>query len=196
MRIVTIAVFAATLTMSQLALAQPVEEDPPTPAPPVPSQPQPYPPRPQPYAQPYAVPVGCVPGATDARCLKQILEADPAYRAAKGRRTTGIVFTAVGSSLGLVTMVVAGLVALVKSMESVCLTSGCPPPRYHSYTGEKIAAGVGAGLVVLGVAAGVPMIASGSREMRVIRTRYLNQGPRAALSFGRQHALLSTTWSF
>jgi hypothetical protein len=190
MRIVTIAVFlTAVLATGRLAQAQPAEETP-TPAPPV------YSAQPQPHAYPYAVPIGCVPGATDARCLKQILEADPAYRAAKSRRTTGIVLTAVGSSLGVMTMVVAGIVALVKSLESVCLTSGCPPPRYHTYTSEKIASGVGAGLVIVGVAAGVPMITSGSREMRVIRTHYLNQVPRPALSFGRQHALLSTTWSF
>jgi len=196
MRIVIVAVLIGALAGP--AQAQPVEE--PTPAPPLnqpyppqpyPPQPQPYPPQPQPqpqaYPQPYAVPMGCVPGATDARCLKQILEADPAYSAAKGRRTMGIVLTAVGPSVGVLTMLVAGMVALLKDI-------GCD--RSCDYTSEKVAAGVGGGLVIVGLAVGIPMISSGSREMAAIRMHYLQQAPRAGLSFGRNHALLSTTWSF
>jgi hypothetical protein len=197
MRFAIIVPLVLALTMGR-ALAQPVEEPPPTPAPPVPvpapqpqphgSQPPPYQTQPQPYGpQPDAMPVPCGPGATDARCLKQILETDPAYAAAKGRRTTGIVLTAVGPSVGVVTMLVAGMVAIVRDI-------GCS--RNCSYTSEKVAAGVGGGMAVLGLAVGIPLIVSGGNEMAAIRDHYLNQLPRAGLTLGPGHAMLTTTWSF
>jgi hypothetical protein len=176
----------AGLSFSSPALAQPIEVEP-VPAPPVMvPAPAPVPPPPPGY-----VAIACPPGSTDRACLKPLLETNPQYVAARSRRNSGIVLTSVGSGIGIVALAAAW--ASYAAREGTCWSySGC----HNSYTGEKIAAGLGGGLVIVALAVGIPMMVSGSREMRFVRNQYLNPMPVPVVSVGAQHATFGAAWRF
>jgi hypothetical protein len=168
----------------------------PQPYPPQP-QPQPYPPQPQPPPTYYVAPgTGCPPGLTPTRrgCVNLSVEADPAYQAARSRRTTGIVVAAVLPSIGVVTIAVASFVALARSADCNYYYGSSYTTCSKSYTSEKIAIGVGAAMVVVGLAVGIPVAVSASRQMQMIRAMY--SMPRASLDVGPDRAVLVTSWAF
>ena len=169
------------LSFSPAVLAQPIEVEP-APAPPVLV--------PAPPAPPGYVAVACPPGSTDRACLKPLLETNPQYVAARGRRNSGIVLTSVGSGIGIIAMAAAW--ASYMTRDASCLWSGCN----NNYTGERVAAGLGGGLVIVSLAVGIPMIVSGSREMRFIRNQYLSPMPMPMVSVGAGHAAFGATWRF
>lgn len=174
----------ASLCFSTSALAQPIEVEP-VPAPPI------LVPAPVPAPPPGYVAVACPPGSTDKACLKPLLETNPQYVAARSRRNGGIVLTSVGSGVGLIALAVAW--ASYVARDAGCWSySGC----HNSYTGEKVAAGLGAGLLVVSLAVGIPTIVSGSREMRFVRNQYLNPMPVPVVSVGSQHASFGAAWRF
>ena len=66
----------------------------------------------------------------------------------------------------------------------------------NDYTGEKVAAIAGAGLLVTALAVGIPTIVSGSREMRLIRNQRLGLVPLPSVSLGPRQASFGAVWSF
>jgi len=164
-----------SLTLSSTALAQPVELNP-EPAPPVIAVVQPVP--------------MCVPGPGRDPCLKRLLDMDPGYQAARSRRNLGIVLTSVGGAVGIITMVAAWASYMSRDIGNMFSS------RENSYTGEKVAAIAGAGLLVTSLAVGIPTIVSGSREMRLIRNQRLSLVPLPSVSLGPRQAAFGAVWSF
>jgi hypothetical protein len=183
----SVCLLLASLSFPSSALAQPIEVEP-VPAPPV-LVPAPGPLRAPP---PGYVAIACPAGSTDKACLNPLLETNPQYVAARSRRNGGIVLTSVGSGVGLIA-ITAALMSWSMRETDCALDGYC---RSQSYTGEKIAAGLGAGLVVVSLAVGIPMIVSGSREMRFVRNQYLNPMPVPVVSVGAQHATFGAAWRF
>ena len=160
------------LSRSLPALAQPTEAELyPVPAPPV------------------VVPVACPAGRSDSRaCLRPLLEANPQYQAAKARRNAGIVLTAVGSNVGVLAAVIAW--ASYVGRDVSCW--GC----HNDYTGEKIVAGLGAGVLVLSLAIGIPTIVSAASAMRAVRRQYQELVPVPMVSVSPQRTTFGATWRF
>ncbi len=178
MRSINIALVPALLCCSSIALAQPVDVT--LPAPPVVAVPPPQ-----------VVAVPCMGPGHDKACLKQVLDMDPRYRAARARRNGGIVLTSVGSGVGAVAMLVAWTSYMSRDVGDMFCTS-CR----NDYTGEKIAAIAGASLLVVSLAVGIPTIVSGSREMRFIRNQYLLQMPVPTVSVGPHQTTVGAAWRF
>jgi hypothetical protein len=124
------------------------------------------------------------------RQLEQVLLSDPQYLEARSRRNGGIVLTSVGAGVGLVAIAVAWATYVVRNVGTVFCTS-C----HNDYAAEKVVAISGAGLLVVSVAVGVPMIVSGAREMRWVRQRYVPV-PWPSVSVGPGQVALSGTWRF
>jgi hypothetical protein len=140
---------------------------------------------------PEVVAVPCYAGPrADSACLKQVLDMDPQYRAARARRTGGIVLTAVGSGVGVIALAAAWASYASRDIENLFST------HQNDYTGEKVVAIAGASLIVVSLAVGIPTIVSGSREMRFIRAQYLSRIPMPAISVGPQRASFGAVWRF
>lgn len=184
MSLCTRVLLAAALTLSSPAVgwAQPIELDP-NPAPPL--VPTPVPP---PVVLP--APVACPMGAMNEKgCMQPFLETNHQYLVARSRRNTGIVLTSVGSGVGLIAMVGAWASYMGRS-------AGCLWSCNNSYTGERAVAGVGGGLFIVSLAVGIPLIVSGSREMRFVRSQYLNLVPVPTVDLGSRHASFGATLRF
>jgi hypothetical protein len=126
----------------------------------------------------------------DERCLEQLLLGIPEYQEATRKRRLGVVLTSVGVGVGATMMVVAGLMAEFR--ENWCLFSPCRPA---DHTGEKIAVGIGGALAVAGLAAGIPLIVSGTNQRRAIRGRFLG-APVVSLGTGSGETVLLARWEF
>ena len=129
--------------------------------------------------------------------LEQQLEADPEYQSARTRKRAGIVVASVGAGVGAAVMIVA---AVSYGLRGLCIPLGapeghgsCPSP---DATGEKIAAGIGGGLLLAGLAAGIPLINSGATRMQRIREHYAKLVPVPLVNVGPQQAVFGATWRF
>ena len=175
------------------AAAQPEPEEPYEEIDPGPGAPPPPPP-PE-VAPPPPPPASTLPPSYDARAEKErrrdlhrwLMDNDPEYRGARGRRTAGIVVTSVVGSIGLLVTLVGGLVwAICDGFDGSC---------------DDAAGWAIGGLVTLGVGLGVgiPLIVSGQSRINEIRERASRGSawlPRVRLSFRQRGGRLGLGWEF
>ncbi len=186
---------AVLLVVVLLAAARPAlaqdGPDGPMPAPPDPAG-TPAPPPPG-YGPAYPAP-GAVVALSD-RDLKRLLDADPAYRAGKGRRLGGILLTSIGGGLSLAFAATFGFVSAI-----------CDDISYDGSTNKScremrnIAIGFLVGFGV-SLAVGIPLIVSGQSQMNEVRrTRFQEvvpvHRPRVNLDLGPKRAGLGLEWRF
>jgi hypothetical protein len=193
-----------SLTLSSTAGAQEVDEPglSPSQAPaPQPSQPEAVP-APEPAPETAPTPEAPQPDQTypaqppplflsSHHLHRYLLDTDPDYRSARGRKIAGIVVASAGGGLGLV----IGLTSLM--LYGICegdsgygaLRSSCDPERNWAIGGFV---GMGVALAV-----GIPLILSGSGEMKAIRLeRQLQLRPHVDLSLRHGGATFSARWIF
>lgn len=180
-----------TLSLAATAAAQ-GEPDQPMPAPPAdPSAPPPPQPAPPPPGYAPAPPPGAVVALSD-RDLKRWLDADPAYRAGKGRRLAGILITTIGGGLSAVFAASFGFVSMIcNDVESN--SSACSDVR-NIAIGSLIGFGVS-------LAVGIPLWVSGQSQMNEVRrTRFQEvvpvHRPQVKLDLGPRRAGLGLEWRF
>ena len=192
-----VALCAALLVLSSASPASAqAEPDQPMPAPPDPSgapPPQPAPPPPPGYAPAYPGP-GAVVALSD-RDLKRLLDADPAYRAGKGRRLGGILITTIGGGLSAAFAATFGFVHMIcdEVTWDGSVNTACRDTR-------NIAIGFLIGFGV-SLAVGIPLWVSGQGQMNEVRrTRFQEvvpvHRPRVNLDLGPRRAGLGLEWRF
>jgi hypothetical protein len=117
-----------------------------------------------------------------------LLDTDPEYRAARSKRTTGIVLTCVGGVSFLVGAIAGMVYGICQSIEG---GSSCREAAWWTI------GGLGAGAV--GLAVGISMTVSGHRRMKEIRARAIYHGglvPRVSLAPGPGGGHVGLTWEF
>jgi hypothetical protein len=128
---------------------------------------------------------------SDRYLHRYLLDTDPYYRSARGRKIAGIVVTSAGGGLGLV----IGLTSLM--LYGLCegdsgygvFRESCDPERNWAIGGFV---GMGVALAV-----GIPLILSGSSEMKAIRRMQQQQmRPQLDLSVRHGGATFSARWTF
>ena len=123
------------------------------------------------------------------RCLDGVFLKIPEYQQAIRRRRVGALITALGTGAG------GGLMVLAAGMAAFanwCMLGPCSHP---DYTREKIMAGVGAAVLAVSLAVGVPLLVSGTSARDAIRARHLG-GPIVSLGAGPGQGLVSAWWLF
>jgi hypothetical protein len=144
-------------------------------------------------AQPPSGPGGRPRVAMTGKQLHRYLqETNEEYVSAKGRRTGGIVLTAVGGGLGLLIGAVAGMVyGICEDINTWDTDDDCISARNWMIGGFV---GLGVSLAV-----GIPLIVSGSNRMTEIRHEYIHGTvPRVSLQLDgrRGGGRLGLTWTF
>jgi hypothetical protein len=117
-----------------------------------------------------------------------LLDTDPEYRAARSKRTTGIVLTCLGGASFLVGAIAGMVYGICQSMDG---GSECRSAAWWTL------GGLGAGAVGLGV--GISMTVSGHRRMKEIRARAIYHGglvPKVSLAPGPGGGRVGLTWVF